>query len=335
MLRVLALWSLMGAVVAASANVGGPVIGAAAITTIVGAEDNETTASNSNKSAAHTFSYNYKLEPYSHGPFTTDFTEMCPGGRIQVAKRLFRFAVCHSTNDQVGRRKRKPSPQCPFAIVGIRATVILDQVAHYLEDTFNLPEGALSDLSGISNQFRSTFHQSFVYGDEHGHMDFASGFFCGDGATFGRQYGFICQDDDRLVNMYVPITNNTLALDNWFPRQYNLVGRKFDCDRLWRAEMQLSKKYDACAHLDTAVDYSAIIRNCHMYINEVVELYDTMMRDEGETAVDVEWSRHKVAQLKGMAGHDSTDEELQQHVARQIAMETKVWQETALHPGQH
>jgi len=70
---------------------------------------------------------------------------------------------------------------------------------------------------------------------------------------FGRQWGFICQDDDRLIPMYVPITNNTLALDNWFPIQYNLVGRKFDCDRLWRAEMQLSRKYDACAHPDTAV----------------------------------------------------------------------------------
>jgi len=276
------------------------------------------------------YSYSFDEMKNHTSPLDTNFSEMCPGGKIQVAKRLFKFAVCHSTNDQVGRRKRRPSKSCPYAIVGIRATVMLDQLAHMIEESFGLPDGEMSDLSGISNQFRSTFHQSFVYGDDQGHLDYSSGFFCGEGTMVGRQWGYICQDDDRLVQMYVPITNNSLALDNWFPRQYHLVGRKFDCDRLWRAEMQMSKKYDACAAMDTAVDYSAIVRNCHMYVNEVVDLYDTMTADEGKLAIDHAWSPNEIASLEGMHNVDA-EEGLKRHVEEQLKVEANVWGES--HPG--
>jgi hypothetical protein len=270
--------------------------------------------------------YSYEFDVPSNGttPITTDFTKMCAGD-MQVARRLFKFAVCHSTNDQVGRRKRKPHPQCPFAVVGIRATVMLDQMATNIEQALGLPEGELSNLQTLANQLRSTFHQSLVYGDADGHMDFASGFFCGEGNMLGRQWGYICQDDDRLVNMYVPITNNTLALDNWFPVQYNLVGRKFDCNRLWRAEMQLSRKFDACASPSTAVDYMAVMRNCHMYVNEVVLLYDRMMEEEGKLPIDHEWSSHEPARLKGMMETHEDDDALASHVADQLKVEKMVW----------
>jgi hypothetical protein len=240
-------------------------------------------------------------------------------GDMQVARRLFRFAVCHSTNDQVGRRKRKPHPKCPYAIVGIRPMVILDQVARTIEQALGLPDGELASMETLANQLRSMFHQSFVYGTPEGFMDFSSGFFCGEGTTFARQWGYICQDNNNLVQMYAPITNDTLALDNWFPIQYQLVGRKFDCHRLWRAEMQMGKKYDACAHPETAVDYSVVIRNCHMYINEVVTLYDKMTEEEGKLSIDDEWSHHQVSMLKGMSNGDP--ERFGQHIRDQILMQ--------------
>lgn len=273
---------------------------------VVGADDSKSRNGTQDANQFQAWKNAYTFDPPDPGfvsqPVTTDFSQLC-NDHMKVARRLFKFAVCHTTNDQIGRRKRRPSPNCPFAIVGYRAAIVLDVVAHNIEEAMGLPDNSLDELKIISNQFRSVFHQSFVYGSDEGHMDYSSGFFCGEGVASGRQWGYLCQDDARLVDMYLPMDNNTMAIDNWFPRQYHLTGRKFDCDRLWRAENAMSIKFDACANPDTAVDYSAVMRNCHMYINEVVDLYDAMMEVEGKAPIDLMWNKDEVATLKNMKGY--------------------------------
>jgi hypothetical protein len=126
-------------------------------------------------------------------------------------------------------------------------------------------------------------HQGFVYGDDNGNFDFSSGYYCGQPADVlvgYHYYGWVCQDPEVLVQSYRPISNETIALDNWVPYQYHLVGRKFDCNRLWRAEQLMGWKYDSCTHPDSAYSYRAIWRNCHTYINDVVDKYDELERAE-------------------------------------------------------
>ncbi len=63
-------------------------------------------------------------------------------------------------------------------------------------------------------------------------------------------------------------------------RQYNLVGRKFNCDRMWRAENLVAPRYDSCAHPDTVQSYRILWHSCHTYVNEVVAMYDKLEADE-------------------------------------------------------
>eukprot|EP00300_Choanocystis_sp_HF-7_P022069 c21200_g1_i1.p1 GENE.c21200_g1_i1~~c21200_g1_i1.p1 ORF type:complete len:260 (+),score=35.12 c21200_g1_i1:40-819(+) len=225
----------------------------------------------------HTYSYtlpSVETEPISFDPGLLEKRLVCPDENAQPPNGLFRRYVCHISPDHNGRRRRRPSPNCAFAMVGVRGVEALRNAIDMAEQELGLEV----DDFDFARYGHNLMHQGFIYGDEDGRYDFTSSYYCGQQAdAIGyRYYGWVCQDPDSLVNAYRPITNDTIALDNWFPFQYDLVGRKFNCERLWESEMLVAPGYDSCTHPDTAGSYRTIWRNCHTYVNTVVAKYDEL-----------------------------------------------------------
>jgi len=209
---------------------------------------------------------------------TQEIGHVCVDRDVQVPIPLFRRYICHLHPDRSGRRKRKPKTNCLFAQVGIRGTEMMRQAIDNFETNLGFP---LDDID-INKITHNVMHQGIMYGDENGNIDYTSGYYCGQPAdrVGYKWYGWVCQDPEQFVNAYKPISNDTVALDNWFPKQYNLVNRKFDCDRMWRAENIVAVDYDSCTHPETTQSYRLAWRNCHSYVDEVVAQYDKLELDE-------------------------------------------------------
>eukprot|EP00300_Choanocystis_sp_HF-7_P027111 c32180_g1_i1.p1 GENE.c32180_g1_i1~~c32180_g1_i1.p1 ORF type:complete len:271 (+),score=38.17 c32180_g1_i1:27-815(+) len=205
---------------------------------------------------------------------------VCPNADVQPPPGLFRRYVCHVFPDRLGRRRRRPKQDCVFAQVGVRGMEAMREALDRTEATLGLETDNV-DLWWMAHNM---MHQGIVYGDEHGRYDFSSGYYCGQPAdrVGYKWHGWVCQDPQELVQAYKPITNDTVALDNWFPKQYNLVGRKFNCERMWMAEQLVAQYYDSCTHPDTSNSYRLAWRNCHSYVDDVVAKYDELEADQAK-----------------------------------------------------